>query len=290
MESIASRLTTRRESLNISVEQISKNTCISLHHLKSLESGQYTDLPGGMYNRAILRSYCDELDLDKNEILRCYDDEIAPHQEKPATIHTIPSFSKIKTHTVAVWCLIFIFGIGLFFGREWIVSALYPYFSSDHGKLSGDLLTDQSPLQSKTMNANTLTEMAGTHTEIPLSDFPGDNADNNVAEALPQRTDQPMPTVDNASLKPLRLEIEGKEECWVSINSDGDGTVKKTLLPGDVEFFTATQTILLTVGNAGGVSIRINERTVKALGQSGQVVRLTINKDTLQNLIDPSAS
>ena len=290
MESIASKLKTRRESLNISVEQISQNTCISLHHLKSLENGCYSDLPGGMYNRAILRSYCDELDLDKNEILRCYDDEIGPHQEKPATIHTISSFSKIKAHTVAAWCLIFIFGIGLFFGRGWIVSALSPYFSSDYDKSSGDLLTDLSPVQSKTVNANTLVEMVNTHTEIPLSDFPGDNADNDAAEALSQQTDQPMFTMDNASLKPLRLEIAGKEECWFSIDSDGFGAVTKTLAPGDVEFFTATRTILLTVGNAGGVSIRINDHTVKTLGQSGQVVHLTIDKDTLQNFIDPSAS
>ncbi|MDR0311414.1 MAG: helix-turn-helix domain-containing protein, partial [Acidobacteriota bacterium] len=49
MESIASKLKTKRESLNISLEQISEDTRISVHHLRSLEKGRYDDLPGGMY-------------------------------------------------------------------------------------------------------------------------------------------------------------------------------------------------------------------------------------------------
>ena len=254
METIASKLKTRRESLDISLEQIAKNTRIGIYHLESLEGGRYAELPGGMYNRAILRAYCDEIGLDNDEILKCYNDEIAPEQ-KPA-IRPPPRDFTPRTHTILVWSLIFIFGIGLFLSREWLAAALSPYFSSDYGgQISG-----LQPEQPTTTESDAQTE--------------------NVA----------VKTIVQSKLQPLRLEIVGKEECWLSINSDESGTVTKTLSPGDVEFFTANRTISLIVGNAGGVLLRINDRTAKTLGQSGQVVRLTINEDTLPNLIDPSAS
>ena len=267
MESTASKLKTKRESLDISLEQVSEYTRISIHHLKSLESGRYADLPGGMYNRAILRAYCDEIGLDKDELLKCYDDEITPRHEKPATGSQSQPVSKIeiKAHTVLVCIMIFIFGIGLFLSREWFVTALSPYLSSDYGNPP-----EQSLVVSRS-NGNEANEVE-------------------VNEELSEPTVQATFNTDAVDLQPLRIEIVGKEECWLLIDRDESGAVEKILSPGDVEFFTATRMIYLHVGNAGGISMRINDRAAKTLGRSGQVVRLTINEDTLPNLIDPSAS
>jgi cytoskeleton protein RodZ len=293
MESIASKLKTKRESLNISLEQISKDTRISIHHLISLENGNYDNLPGGMYRRAILRAYCDEIGLDKNEVLRCYDDEVAPRQEKPAITPVASQFFKFKTRTATVWCLIFVFGIGLFLGREWLISALSPYFSYGYGSTPGDL--SAVPLVSAKAESVDTAKDAAKGAQIidvreEITPAASLNSDNKTVEALSGRTDQSAFAADNAGLQPLRLEIVGKEECWLSVNSDETGVVSKILAPGEVGFYTAARTISLVVGNAGGVSLRINDRAAKKLGQSGQVVRLTIDKDTLQNLIDPSAS
>lgn len=300
METIASKLKARRESLNISLEQVSNDTRVSIHHLRSLESGQYADLPGGMYNRAILRVYCDELGLDKDELLQCYDDEIAPCQEKPAVISSPQPISRIKTHTAVFWSLIFLIGLGLFLNREWLVSALSPYFSSGYGNPSSDLSPKQPTAPAKTVNAaavaNTAVEEQATIEEktatvtVDVSPAASRGSSDKAVETQPERTVQPAPAAGNANLQPLRLEIVGTEECWLSINRDELGEVTKNLSPGEVEFFTAARTITLIVGNAGGVSLRINGRAAKTLGQSGQVVHLTIDKDTLQNLIDPSAS
>ena len=277
MESIASKLKTRRESLNVSLEKISNDTHISMHHLKNLENGQYADLPGGMYNRAILRVYCDEIGLDKNEILQCYDEEITPQPEKPEINSPAAPIPKIKTHTAVVWSVVFLFGVGLFLNWEWFISALSPYFSSGYVSLSGDLPSNQPPVPVKTMTAGVAVSADS------LSG--GDNA----AEAPSKQIVREAFTAD-AVLQPLRLEIVGREECWLSVNRDDLGTVVKILSPGDVAFFTATRTISVVVGNAGGVSLRINDRVAKTLWDSGQVVRLTIDENTVQNLIDLSAS
>jgi len=269
MESIASKLRTRRESLNLSLEQISNDTRISLHHLKNLENGSYADLPGGMYDRAILRSYCDELGLDKNEILQCYNDEIAPHSEKPVISQSTPFASKIKTHTAVIWSLIVLFSIGVFLNRGWFISALSPYFSSGYNSPRDGLHSEQQTAQAKIVNADTSENAAVDGQIVSVS-------------AQNARTD--------SNSQPLRVEIVGVEECWLSVNRDDSGAITKILSPGDVEFITAFQTISLIVGNAGGVSLKINDRAAKTLGRSGQVVHLTIDKDSLQNLVDLSAS
>ena len=295
MESIASKLKTRRESLNISLEKISNDTRISLHHLISLENGQYSDLPGGMYKRAILRAYCDELGLDKNEILQCYDDEIAPRLEKPIISSSASPASKIKTHTAVVWSLIFLLSVGLFLNREWLVSALSPYFSSDYDRPSDGLQSEQAPVPTKAMNVDATVNPAiesqtlNHPVETSSASSPGNSV--NTVEAPPKKqTVQTKLNTDMSASQPLRLEIVGKEECWLSVDRDGSGVVTKTLSPGDVEFFTADRTISLIVGNAGGVSLRINDRAAKTLGRQGQVVHLTIDEDTLPNLIDPPSS
>jgi len=259
MESIASKLRTRRESLNISLEQVSSDTRISIHHLKNLESGCYADLPGGMYNRAILRAYCDELGLDKDEILQHYDDEISP---QPVIDTSPPTPSRIKIHTAVIWSLLFLLAVGLFLNREWFFTAL---FSSSPMKTA-----------SATVKTGTDASMSG-----------GDK----IIEAPPEQTVPATTKAETTAPQPLlRLEITGTEECWLSVNRDESGAVTKILSPGEVEFYTAARTISLTIGNAGGVALRINERAAKTLGSQGQVVHLIIDKDTLQNFIDPSSS
>jgi len=261
MESIASKLRTRRESLNISLEQVSNDTRISIHHLKSLENGCYADLPGGMYNRAILRAYCDALDLDKDDILHCYDDEISP---QPVISPDVPPPSKIKIHTAVIWSLVFLLAVGLFLNRGWLAAAL----------------SSSSPAKTASVSVKT----------TPETSMNGDG-DKDI-EALPEQTVQT--TTKKADITDpqtlLRLEIVGTEECWISVNRDESGAVTKILSPGDVAFYTAARTISLTIGNAGGVSLRINDRAAKTLGIQGQVVHLIIDKDTLQNFIDPSSS
>ena len=296
MELIASKLKTTRESLNISLEQVSKDTRIGLRQLESLECGRYSDLPGGMYNRAIIGAYCDELGLDRNEILRRYDDEVAPALKNTSTnplstrfhprIYTsfYLHFQKNK-HAFAALCLVVVFGSGLFLIRGRLTSVLSPYFSPDNGGMANRLPSIDPPATEKFVNSGAAEGEGGIRDpESPAIPSAGGSAD---ASPPYGRTAQ---ATDSVNLQALRIEIVSRAKCWLSITSDGAGAVIKTLSPGDVEFFTASRTVSLIVGNAGGVSLRINDRAAKTLGQAGQVVRLTINEDTLPSLLDPSVS
>lgn len=55
----------QRESRNISLEDISVSTRVSVRHLNALEAERYSDLPGGVFNKGIVRSYARFCGLDE---------------------------------------------------------------------------------------------------------------------------------------------------------------------------------------------------------------------------------
>lgn len=54
-----------RERRSVSIETICAETKVSSRHLQALESGDYGQLPGGVFRKGILRSYLKALDLDE---------------------------------------------------------------------------------------------------------------------------------------------------------------------------------------------------------------------------------
>jgi cytoskeletal protein RodZ len=57
-------LRTERERREISLESVALGTKVPTHHLLALEQERYEDLPGGVFNKGIVRSYCQFLGLD----------------------------------------------------------------------------------------------------------------------------------------------------------------------------------------------------------------------------------
>ena len=92
---------------------MARDTRISLHHLESLEEGRYSELPGGMYNRAFLRSYCDYLGIDSGEGLARYEVENPPTGDKPVKVKPkIPQTStSLKPHPLLVWSVMLLISV-----------------------------------------------------------------------------------------------------------------------------------------------------------------------------------
>lgn len=69
MKEIGEKLSARRQELGLSVEEVSSKTRLSIPHIKAIEAGNISyfknDLP---YLRYFLRSYCELVDLDFEEL------------------------------------------------------------------------------------------------------------------------------------------------------------------------------------------------------------------------------
>ena len=56
-----------RESRGIALETVVGTTKISLRHLNAVEDERFSDLPGGVFNKGIVRNYARTLGLDEEE-------------------------------------------------------------------------------------------------------------------------------------------------------------------------------------------------------------------------------
>jgi cytoskeleton protein RodZ len=65
MEKFCDELRWEREQRNVSIETICSATKVSPRHVEALESGDFGQLPGGVFRKGILRSYLKVLGLEE---------------------------------------------------------------------------------------------------------------------------------------------------------------------------------------------------------------------------------
>lgn len=61
-----------RRNRGLSLEQISKDTKISVRALQAIEQGEFKKLPGGIYNTSYIRQYARAIEFDESELLAYY--------------------------------------------------------------------------------------------------------------------------------------------------------------------------------------------------------------------------
>jgi hypothetical protein len=77
------------------------------------------------------------------------------------------------------------------------------------------------------------------------------------------------------------VELEVQEESWFKLSADGTDLVpSEVLAAGTTRRYTAANSMAVSIGNAAGVSLRVNGQPVSSLGRSGQVRNLTITPTT----------
>lgn len=72
MSSFGEQLRQARESQNITLQEIAATTKISSRALKALESEQFDQLPGGIFNKGFVRAYARYVGLDEEKMLAAY--------------------------------------------------------------------------------------------------------------------------------------------------------------------------------------------------------------------------
>ena len=271
------------------------DTKISLHYLECLEAGRYNELPGGMYNRAFLRAYCDKLNLNQQEILNRYESEISPPFDKvPKTkVHIHQKDTNLKLSPVVIWtCMLLISATGLFFSRKWIAEVFSPYFSRKPIVTATDIAKPTTPPSSTESPPLPVQAAASQGTvETPTAG----SIDRDIPPASDEPTTVPAQTQPETDMAPgtiqapLRLEIGVTEKCWVSVDRDGSPAIRRLMGAGEVQTINAKEQFLLILGNAGGAHLKINGKPTKPLGRSGEVVKILINENNLQDLLESTS-
>ncbi|HSD67084.1 MAG TPA: RodZ domain-containing protein [Vicinamibacteria bacterium] len=107
---------------------------------------------------------------------------------------------------------------------------------------------------------------------------------------LPTDRVYPSPSLAPASTATgdgLVLTMTAQQECWVEVRADGTTVINRVLAEGESQTLEARGEIVLSVGNAGGLSIRVNDRPALPLGRAGEVRKnIVITPQNLPSLVE----
>ncbi len=96
------------------------------------------------------------------------------------------------------------------------------------------------------------------------------------AVAVESAPDTPKPALPVESA-PIRVSLSADEATWISVSSDGKNIFANALQPHETKVVEASEKVRLLIGNAGGVEISLNGKSIGPVGPRGQirVVELT---------------
>jgi cytoskeleton protein RodZ len=85
-----------RQKKGISLETIAASTKLSVRQLEAIESGDFSRLPGGIYNTNYIKQYARAIEFDEIDLLAFYRERCAPATTATASPERPPSrFSRL---------------------------------------------------------------------------------------------------------------------------------------------------------------------------------------------------
>jgi cytoskeleton protein RodZ len=97
----------------------------------------------------------------------------------------------------------------------------------------------------------------------------------------------PAPDLKEPVRDSLVLTMTAEQSCWVEVQADGETVINRVLAEGESETLEAWGEIVLSVGNAGGLAIRVNDRPALPLGRSGEVRKnIVITRQSIPALVE----
>lgn len=244
-----------REEKEWSLLDTEEITKIRVRYIQALEDEDYGILPGATYVKGYLRTYAKQLGLNPNEIIELYSSSIKPDAtpviEVPDRLVKSHSlwFRPVIIGSMAIVALALGIGIKSFYQPE--------------GALP------DSPYSSPPLISAPNTGTTAPTTTVP--ETPSQSSPLNVVAS----------TQDG-----LTAQLVFTQACWIEIKIDGQAPFQGTFAAGTTKEVKGTDRIeLVSIGNAGGLTVTLNGKTMPSLGKQGQVLRnVVLTKATLNQL------
>jgi cytoskeleton protein RodZ len=272
-----------RRARDLSLQDAERDTRIPQRYLAALEDQEYGPLPSTVYARGVLRAYASYLDLDPEPLLEQFRPPRAREERNPirpavplAGAGSIVSWSTLGSLLLAALALAGMVALGAYLYGQYVAlndSLQAPEPRSARGGLDvpDPLVAPWTPLPRPTPSP------------LPTATMPPeDPAAQAAAEAptpnggTPAATPSPAPTAAaTATPRPsaaVTVEARVVERSWLQVWSDGRQVFAETVAPGTTRTFTASDSLQMRVGNAGGVQVVVNGEPQGRLGASGQAV------------------
>jgi cytoskeleton protein RodZ len=265
MASLGTYLRELRSAKDVSLDEVTRATRVGRAHLEALEAEDLASLPAPVFVKGFIRAYCEFLQADAGEALGRYR-ELIGDRGRSATAGTLePRAAGIGRGPVFVSViLLVVLGAALFIlnsGRSSPSRSARP--PAAEAPATPTSTAPAAPVTAAPEPARL--EPAAPPGVAPPAAMP-------LPVAAPATPGSPAPAAP-AARPAQRLVVKALEPTWIRIQMDGGRTVEELLPAGAAREWSAEKRFVLTVGNAGGISLELNGRALPPVGASGAVIR-----------------
>lgn len=256
---IGDLLRRERERQNLSIKDIEKATSIRALYIDAIEKGEYKTLPGEVYAKGFVRNYANYLELNANEIVNAFNEEMHPQEELQESAGS-SSVEEARQEQSAER------NREEYRGPKITSLESYPMEKKSHG----------------VRNALMVAAVVFVVAFAALIAFGGDEEPSAPAPRAKTQTQQgqkqteaaPKPAVDGVEMK-----LSFTDRCWTEVVVDGKTEFEGTAEKGKVLTLKGKDKVRITAGNAGALNYSLNGKDMGAIGQKGEVVEKTFTKE-----------
>ena len=248
LEDFGKQIRETRISNNLSLESVSGHLHISVKILEAIEEGNPEKGPTPVFFRGLVRTYCQFLELDKDEFIDKIDKKLKEFgEDEKINIKPLkPVFSVSDSFPIR--------NILAFVGIL-IVSSLiyYSFFTETKVDKAIDNITN---LNSK--NDKILTEIKIKQKSPKKAQVKGNIS---LIEKREKRIESPV--TKKVNYEPLTIEVEASKGTWISLAIDDLDTQDYRIGTDEIKQWIANNKFVLTIGNTKVVRVLLNGREIE---------------------------
>jgi cytoskeleton protein RodZ len=295
MQTVGSVLREERLRLGLTLETVSADTKLTPRSLIAIESDDISTFASAFFYKSFVKQYAAWLMVDYSQIALLVEDRAGeiPPPPLPGRRDRLVSVLAMDTSqngSGSRWMFPSLALIAVLIG----CSGVYAWWEGQHGPNAKNPVMPASEAHSKVSVA--VVQVPPTGNIVPAtatSTTVGSGASNPESSTTlpagsppvvsPEGTPQAEPastpvTGPTASAIPaafaaeVQLKLSALERVWVSVMADGKSTFSGVLEVSETRFFESRESAEIKVGNAGGLQVVYNGKSIGALGPRGQVL------------------
>ncbi|MGH9681452.1 MAG: helix-turn-helix domain-containing protein, partial [Candidatus Acidiferrales bacterium] len=266
-----------REMRGVTLEEITTATRIATRFLKAIESEQWDQLPGGVFNRGFVRAVARYLGLDEENIVAEY--ALAVQEQPSVPVWTgKPPVVAPEPHW-AGWILLSVVVISLIAGGWFATRRILAWRAARRAARTAQMSSADAPAPPELHSVN----VAATPPGETAANSPSPPAAAAQPAPAPPDSTAPAaasPTTADAAL--LVLKVEAVKKTKVTVEADTDRMFEGTMKAGENHVFSAKDRFDVSARDAGALLLELNGKTMAPIGAPGKSGKVALTRDSLK--------
>jgi hypothetical protein len=267
---LAEELKQARDEQEITLQQVYNKTRIDVKFLKAIEEGNFDILPA-VYVKAFVKEFARAISLDPDEILKKYEQALAGKEKKSENEETGDSedSGRVETNSTSD------------------KKGKLQFDSTSKGEdTKNDLELNKNPYKNIYIGAALIIVLAvalyfilkGNSEPTIITEKPIDEVIQQQKEKYEEPVREKKPAIEETT-DSLLLGFTAIDTTWCQVYVDEGSPTEFMLFPNRSKSIKAQTKFYVTLGNAGGVQLTLNNQQLAPIGKPGEVKNIMVNSE-----------